>query len=601
MKRAPAILTLVVISAFFAYGFLRAGQVGWQRLQDYPGTGVTTAGPGQGRVPALPDPGAEAPRAPRVLLILMDGVSARDGIRLPTLVQLADTGAAYTLRVPVPAWPAPSWSTLFTGRSPAAHGVLLASESSPPAGEHLLSVLAGSGLQVALVAEEPLLRLFGSAAGAGQFTVPTGWEGTGAPLLEATDQALATGADLVVVHLGGLHTVAHRLAAAAGGEEPPAPAATQPAAATPTAATPTTAAESDATGAAAAPPMPRVVPWDEALGWTDARLALLLARIDRSKTTVVAVGTYGAAPTGEHGSGHLTTPLVISGPLAARARGQADLRDVAPTLAALLGIPYQAEGAVLADALAPELVPAAQGGPAGAPASGLDPLRHYWAAIQPHLWPALAVLLLGGGYLWLSLRQRFGRLLLAAMVLYLILHYLSLLALGFRFRPDLPGLEEPGWPVLRDIALAVAAGMLPAAFLVGLAAGHRGRKPDHSALLGIHLGLCLMVLVALSELPVVIYTGWTDPVRWPGHFLAIRFFADMAQGVVLGLASPLWATATASGAALGSLLWPAPRDPKPELRVVAGSDWSPTRPRPSGRAPRATGASRSTRTGGRRR
>nr|PZN45625.1 MAG: hypothetical protein DIU70_00715 [Bacillota bacterium] len=563
MKRAPAIIGLTLICALLSLGFAHAGRVGWQLLLAYPGTAGTPA-------PPAPATGAPAPTlspGPQVVAILVDGLSAPDAVRLPTLMHLARTGAFYSLTGPAPAWPAPRWATVLTGRSPAAHGILLAAEFSPPSGENFPGAVAASGRRVAAAGSEAFLRMVEPWVNAGQFPIPAGSQepadpataaGTPDPetaAVEAAGQALATGADLVLIHLS-------------------------------------------ASGS-----MPR----EEFLARTDSLLARILGRVSPGRTTLAIIGTYGAA--GEDGPGDPAqpTPLVLAGPLAAPGRDQGDLRDVAPTLAGLFGLDLSAEGRPLSLALVPGTDPGTAGetgtgaGDAAAPLAAAlqEAWQEYWAAARPQARRVLAPALLGLGYLLLTLRQPPGRVLAAATLLRFLITWGTLVALGLGLRPDLPALASPDGSLLRRIGIGVVAGMVPGAILVGLWAGHRGRRPAQAALLGLHLTLLGQTLIFLSQCPVVLYTGWTAPVRWPGYSHAIRFFLDAAHGAILGLAAPAWAAVAAGTAALAAGESP-PREPSRGHRPPEGTG-RPTRPRTTGTAGRATGSRRSPRRAGPRR
>lgn len=559
MKRAPAIIGLTLICALLSLGFVHAGRVGWQLLLAYPGTAGTPAPP----APAAGAP-APAPSGPQVVAILVDRLSAAEAVRLPTLMYLARTGAFYTLTGPPPAWPAPRWATVLTGRSPAGHGILLAAEFAPPSGENFPAAVTASGRRVAAAGSEAFLRMVEPWVNAGRFPIPAGSPDPKtsagapdpeAPVLEAAGQALATGADLVVIHL----------------------------------------------------PDPGPVPREEFLARTDSLLARILDRVNLGRSTLAVLGTYGAAAEGGPGDPALATPLVLAGPLAAPGQDRGDLRDVAPTLAGLFGLQLSAEGRPLSLALVPAAAQGAAGKTGASTEENEGPLftalqeawQEYWAAARPQARRLLPPALLGLGYLLLTLRQPPGRVLAAATLLHFLITWGTLLALGLGVRPDLPALAAPDGSVLRRIGIGVAAGMIPGAILVGLWAGHRGRRPGQAALLGLHLALMGQTLIALSQCPVVLYTGWTAPIRWPGYGHAIRFFIDAVHGAILGLAAPVWAMVAAGTAALAGDESP-PREPVRGHRPPEGTG-RPTRPRTTGTAGRATGFQRSPRRAGPRR
>jgi arylsulfatase A-like enzyme/tetratricopeptide (TPR) repeat protein len=101
-----------------------------------------------------------------------------------------------------------------------------------------------------------------------------------------------------------------------------------------------------------APPAPYAQTYDGEIEYVDAQVARLLAAIDRANTIVVVVGDHGES-LGEHGElthglllyePTLHVPLIVAAPsLAPRVmRGAVSTVDVAPTIAALLGLKFPA-------------------------------------------------------------------------------------------------------------------------------------------------------------------------------------------------------------------------------------------------------------------
>ena len=102
-----------------------------------------------------------------------------------------------------------------------------------------------------------------------------------------------------------------------------------------------------------APPAPYPQTYDGEIAYVDAQVARLLGAIDRSNTIVAVVGDHGEG-LGEHGElthglllyePTLHVPLIIAAPeLAAKTiAGAVSTVDLAPTLAALAGIPFGAK------------------------------------------------------------------------------------------------------------------------------------------------------------------------------------------------------------------------------------------------------------------
>src|ERR1051326_7252268 len=107
-----------------------------------------------------------------------------------------------------------------------------------------------------------------------------------------------------------------------------------------------------------APPAPYPQTYDGEIAYVDAQVARLLGAIDRSNTIVAVVGDHGEG-LGEHGElthgllrsePTLHVPLIIAAPeLAAKTiAGAVSTVDLAPTLAALAGIPFGAKNPLAA-------------------------------------------------------------------------------------------------------------------------------------------------------------------------------------------------------------------------------------------------------------
>lgn len=531
MKRGPAILLLLILSLLAGQGARVAVRTGYERVAHYAGAPTPRTAVAGGPVAAAPAASARpqaappAPPAPKAVLILVDGLRAEDAVRLPTLARLAREGASFAVAPVAPAWDAPAWGTALTGRPPADHGLLLAGAYRPPGPAGLLPAARQMNLEVAAAGSSGLLQLAGPWLSRGAHAIPSGWEGTGQALVNTSQAVLGAGAHLAVMHLEGLHAVAHRP------EQPDQP----------------------------------QVPWDEALAWTDARLALILQRIDLTRTAVAVAGTYPAGPAGAH-LPPAPVALVLAG--AGVAPGglpgaPAAAEDLAPTVGALLGLPpFTGAGRPLWGALAPDRQ-AARAAWAEAAARAAPPpapdlkarLLLLWAQVQPQAaWAGGAALLLLL-YLALALRQPFGRPVLLGLLAYLTLYYLLFFAMGGRFSDRLPHLEAPGAFFWRDRVIQTAGAMVPAVLLVGWLQGRRGtRRPGYAIVAALHLNLAVLALLTLQVLGLVLLTGWGDQPRWPGLGWTVKYFLDALQGMLLGFGAPVWAVAAGLTATLSRVL-----------------------------------------------
>ncbi len=543
MKRAPAILLLLLVGLAAGRGALVLAEVGYDRLIRYQGIPTASAPPaggttGQAAQAPAPVAGRPAtpsvPPGPRVILILVDGLQARDASRLPALAHLAREGASFSVAPMPPAWPAPAWATALTGRQAAGHGLLLAAEYRPPGQPGLLQALRQHRLTVSAAGSQGFLKLVRPWLDKSAFEIPSGWEGTGTPLLAASQSALTAGADLTILHLEGLHAVAHR------------PEQTT---------------------------LPPVL-WDEALAWTDARLALMLQGADLTRSTVVVAGTYAAGPAGAHQPG-ATTALVFAG--AGVAPGippgtPAAAVDLAPTLGVLLGVPpFATDGSPLWSALTPdrhteravweELARQAHAVPVGDLRSRLI---RWWEQVRPQAaWVGgIALVLLV--YVAIALSRPLRGPLLLGLLVYGVAYHLLFFAMGGQFSAQLPHLEEPG-PAFRTARLLQTAGaMLPAAIAVGWVQGRRGnRRPGHAAVAALHTNLVILSLLTLQVLGLLLWTGWGEHSRWPGAGWTVKFFLDAAQGMILGFGAPVWALVAGVTAAFSRALAGPQPDPVP--------------------------------------
>lgn len=535
-----------------------------------PAPAAGPAAPPGGRLPVAPPAGGTpapagtgSPVEPRLLVILIDGLSARDADRLPSVDHLARTGVRYALTPVPPTWPSAAWTAALTGLPPGQAPP--AGNGPPPEEPGLLPALRRAGLAVAAVGTPEFLAQVGPWVSV-SYPVPPGWEGTGSPLLDAARQALASGTPVVLVHLEGLHTVAHRLS----GDAP------------------------DRWGAG-------TVSWAEALSWLDVRLALLLEGIDLNRTAVAVLGTYAAAPGRPHRLAE-PVPLVLAGAGVAQAKAAgpdatgdhganppapsrtASLLDAAPTLAALVGAPpFPSAGTPLWGALAPGLRAAAPAWtalhPQPAPPAWGTRLRGLWAAVQPHL-PRLAPgLALAAVYLLLVLASpRRGAVLAGCGC------YLALAALGFWLHGG-PGEVEtsiwefPGGAFWYRRAAEAAGALLASGALVGFWQGRRGSRPGYAVVASLHAGLTAQVLLGLAAAGVALYTGWGPDPRWPGLGWAALFCLATAHAALVGASAPV--TAVVAGlvaAAVRAAAAPSGHPPVGPVRAASGRRLAPFRP-----------------------
>lgn len=285
----------------------------WSSLVDYsPVPPAATVGPAAG--PAL---------SPRVVLVLVDGLGVDSAREVPALGALSRRGAAFTCAVSPPSLSRPGRATLLTGAPPHVHGATTNFHSGRPAvAPSLLDGLRGA-------------RVWGSKLWPGLF--PRGFDG-GAHVTrvdihhaEHRDKAEALFAaerDAVAEAVAALdHDLGFAVIDLLG-------------------------VDSSSHDHGVASPEQR-----DALRHVDAMLqSVALAVVERGGTLVVTAD-HGHVAEGGHGGDEpevTAVPLVLAGAgVRAGARGTCAHLDVAPTLAALLGVaaPAAAEGRVLWEAL----------------------------------------------------------------------------------------------------------------------------------------------------------------------------------------------------------------------------------------------------------
>ena len=272
------------------------------------------------------DPGE--PLARRVVLVVLDGIRRGAAERhMPRLVELAGRGNHRTAKTVLPSLSNPARATFVTGAGPDVHGVTNNGKYAPPPVQSLFSLAKSRGVPVAVFGGDFWGLAFGryiDAANLRQFdkeqhevddpAVLVEWQrricGELIPFLSQQPEGLLiaglTAADEAGHDWGGLSEPYHQVVEAV----------------------------------------------DECLG-------RLVNALDDGETTFVIVSDHGHIQRRGHG-GHggaepevTAIPLVLLGRGVRKGSGVAYQTDVAPTIAALLGLPIPAsnQGTVLFDAL----------------------------------------------------------------------------------------------------------------------------------------------------------------------------------------------------------------------------------------------------------
>ncbi len=297
-------------------------------------------------------PAIAAPPTPRlarrVFLVIIDGLRDASSHELPELDRLRELGTSATATSHYPTWSRPNYVSILSGVPPVASGVRTNRHRTPVALDSLMDRARDGGLEVALATDyEVLPRLFLRRRGAPRDAMPTvldvdiggnaeifareaqapaadyesafddaryaPWPGG---FVEASTAAVRGSADLVVMLVGTVDSAGHEHGGASAEYA---------------------AAARDA----------------------DRALATIAEHIDLDRDAIIVTADHGHTDRGGHGGiapEAIQVPLVMAGAGIRRgaALDRARLIDVAPTVAALLGIaaPGHGLGRTLVEGLA---------------------------------------------------------------------------------------------------------------------------------------------------------------------------------------------------------------------------------------------------------
>jgi hypothetical protein len=309
VRRAELALPLGAILLVVAGTLALAGWRAWEGLNDREALllGLPSGGSRQN---ATPPPRS----ARRIVLIIADGVNADQERSLGSAVALAKRGARAEILSHVPTFSSPSYATWLSGVDPTDSGVRTNRYRGPLPLDSLLSRARAGGLRILGFDEGPgplLHRLFGP-----HLTEHI----EGAARWPEVFRALSR-SDLAVLSLTAADVAGHHHGA-------------------------------------------RDLRYLEAIQEVERRIQHVLRAVDLSQDLVVIVSDHGHLPRGGHGgSEHVLRRLffVAAGAgIAEQPRtGEMDQRDLAPSLALLLGLapPAHSRGWIFGWAFSPELEP----------------------------------------------------------------------------------------------------------------------------------------------------------------------------------------------------------------------------------------------------
>ena len=521
----------------------------------------------------LHTPEARAPRplADQVVVVLVDGLAYHASRAMPFLNELRSLGADLECRVGLPSLSLPGRSVLMSGAWQEVHGQATNFNPRPLPVEHLFLTARRRGLVTALAAGSDPQLLFSphvdhrvvyprlpkeESGRLGRLAAELLWMGETTrgllrdkrPHLFLMDYTIADEAG----HGWGAASEEYRTAA----------------------------------------------------GAVDQEIRKMADTVDFGRSVLIVTSDHGHTPTGGHGGPEqdvVQVPLVmVGGPVRPGTRGRCEQVDVAPTIAALLGvaIPASNQGRPLLDFMAvapgdreaivqalyeqrsrfvkhyvgfvsgPRSADGHAGGPAAAPPeTGLLALaqaaehakqERMAADARPRLVVLLAVaaVIVGAG---LALRAAaFGppggfALAVLAGLGAAVVYFLLFRAAGLQYSFSAVNRDEAlGRFFLTDMVLAVTSCALVTAFAAGWLARRLGRLP-------------LLELARLSFLVTAVFCAllvlkmavayWRHGIflRWqmPDQFWAFGFYLDTLAVVAVGMAAPLLPLAAWAGGALG--------------------------------------------------
>ena len=272
-----------------------------------------------------PQPGepANAPLSERVVYVLIDALrmdTAYDADIMPTLNELRQQGAWAAMHSQQPSYSATGYSVIFTGTWPElSDGPVfnLETEEIPAwTQDNLFSAAHRAGLKTAVSGYEWFGKLIPAEAVTTGFYTPGEDRVADREVVDAALPWLASGEyELVLIHLDQVDYAGHH------------------------------------EGGAADPN------WDAAATRSDDLLREIVAELDLSKDTLFISSDHGQVDAGGHGGGEpvaLTEPFVLLGAgIQPGEYGDVQMVDIAPTLAAILGlnIPASTQGRVLTEML----------------------------------------------------------------------------------------------------------------------------------------------------------------------------------------------------------------------------------------------------------
>lgn len=545
LRRSVGSLFLVLLLFGFAFGAQRLLKEAWESLGNYRSPYLTQSPADQGSTP-LTD---------AVVIVVISGLREDASDRMPALEYLRSRGATLSVKLGLPSLAMPSWATLLTGAGPEIHEVTANSFSGPLRADHIFEAARRANLTTGLVGTKQWQTLLGPAIGEGRFLDPKAPDPDG-QAVERAAALLETTPSLALLNVTGPAVTGGQFGADSG-------------------------------------------KYLQAVSEADSRLAMILDLVDLENMTVIVTSDYGLTDAGGHGGGEdevIRLPLVMAG-LGIRSGATAAIgqEDIAPTIAALLGIPFPANAtgqpvwaaldasdevlkekltlatAQLAAVKAATLTALGDSGPLAPPSepnpSNLgrwlestrireDNARNKLLGLERQERLPRMGWALGGGLVLLIVLTRAvrGPIMVRAAGTYLVSYYLIFFLRGNRY--SLSTLTEPGsipafflaraW----EGALAMALGSL----VIGWCLARRGPwRPRQVVLSSLAGALAVVVIIALQALVPVFLHGFKIQAGLAANPWTIKYYLDLLQVFALGYLAPAWPAVGLIGAKIGSL------------------------------------------------
>jgi len=259
--------------------------------------------------------------ARRVVLVVVDGLRLDASRTMATLNALRERGADFTAWTGEPSLSYPGWTVIGSGATQEVSAVTTNWYEGPVPVDHLFASAASARLRTGIAGGPGWATLFGAVDARVLVKDPEDYADlaaahrTSADATEGALDLLAQDVQLLLLHLPAVDIVGHGF----GGASPQ---------------------------------------YAEAVRRTDDHLARLLQAVDLAETTVIVTADHGHTDAGGHGGWEPVVkrvPLVLAGAGVRRGVQGHDVRqaDIAPTVAALLGIPIpsHSQGRPLVEAL----------------------------------------------------------------------------------------------------------------------------------------------------------------------------------------------------------------------------------------------------------